>query len=110
MNCRTAESLLTKYLKKELSLKELDEFLGHIETCEDCRDELRTCFTVDRAVRLLDLDDDGPEDPDFDKLFEEDLKRSRRYLMNRMFLRFLVIFVGIVAVLFILVMLILTVL
>ena len=99
MNCRTAEGMLTKYLRHELSVKELDEFMGHIESCEECREELKTCFTVDRAVRLLDLEEDSTGDPDFEKLFEQDLKRSRRYLANRTFLRFLMIFCGIVALL-----------
>ena len=91
--------MLTKYLRHELSLKELDEFLGHIDSCEECKEELRTCFTVDRAVRILDLEDAVPEDPDFDKLFDQDLKRSKRYLMNKMFLRFLGLFAGSVAIL-----------
>ena len=44
MNCRTAEGMVNGYINHELSLKELEEFLDHIQTCSSCYDELETYF------------------------------------------------------------------
>ena len=40
MTCREAERLVMPYINGELTDAELAEFLKHIDTCEDCREEL----------------------------------------------------------------------
>ena len=51
MNCRTAEGMVNGYINHELSLKELEEFLGSCpESCSSCYDELETHFIVYEAT------------------------------------------------------------
>ena len=45
MTCREAERLVMPYINGELTDAELAEFLKHIDTCEDCREELEIYFT-----------------------------------------------------------------
>ena len=54
MNCQEAERLVTSYIHGELDEDTLEEFLEHIETCENCQEELDIYFTVDCGYRLLD--------------------------------------------------------
>ena len=51
MDCRTAESMVTRFIDHSLSVNELEEFLDHIETCPSCYDELETYFIVHEAMR-----------------------------------------------------------
>ena len=38
MTCMEAEKMVVPYMKDELSPTELEDFLDHIKTCENCRD------------------------------------------------------------------------
>ena len=40
MTCVEAEKMVVPYMKDELSPTELEDFLDHIHTCENCREEL----------------------------------------------------------------------
>ena len=52
--------MITAYVKKELSEKELEAFLHHIAHCSDCMDELDTYYTVYPASQRLPPDDVPP--------------------------------------------------
>lgn len=54
MDCRTAESMVTRFIDHSLSVNELEEFLDHIETCPSCYDELETYFIVHEAMQQLE--------------------------------------------------------
>ena len=88
MNCRTAEGMVNGYINHELSLKELEEFLDHIQTCSSCYDELETYFIVHEAMQQLDDNDSGSV-MDFKRLLEQDIRRSRRYIRQKRWLHFL---------------------
>ncbi len=77
MDCRTAESMVTRFIDHSLSVNELEEFLDHIETCPSCYDELETYFIVHEAMQQLDEKEDGTV-LDFKKLLEQEIRRSRR--------------------------------
>ena len=47
MTCKEAERLVMPYINGSITDEELKEFLKHIETCEECREELEIYFTVD---------------------------------------------------------------
>ena len=47
VTCREAERLVMPYINGSITDGELKEFLKHIETCEECREELEIYFTVD---------------------------------------------------------------
>lgn len=76
MECSKAEGMVTRYINRTLTLKELEEFLQHIENCSSCYDELETYFIVQQAMQQLDEEDEETI-MDFRHLLEQDLKRSR---------------------------------
>lgn len=57
MTCIEAEKMVIPYIEDKLSLSELEEFMEHIKTCENCREELEIYYMVD--VGLKKLDEDG---------------------------------------------------
>ncbi|MBQ1241412.1 MAG: zf-HC2 domain-containing protein [Lachnospiraceae bacterium] len=57
MNCREVEKLVVPYIKDELTMDELDEFLEHVENCDSCMEELEIHYMVDVGLRKLDEDD-----------------------------------------------------
>lgn len=54
MTCREAQRLVMPYINGSITDSELKEFLAHIDTCPDCREELEIYFTVDVGIRQLD--------------------------------------------------------
>ena len=54
MTCREAERLVMPYINGSITDEELKEFLKHIETCEDCREELEIHYMVDVGLKKLD--------------------------------------------------------
>ena len=50
MTCREAERLVMPYINGSITDEELEEFLNHIEHCENCREELEIYFTVDEGT------------------------------------------------------------
>jgi len=54
MTCKEAERLVMPYIRDELTDEELREFLEHLETCPDCREELEIYFTVEAGIRQLE--------------------------------------------------------
>ena len=82
IECRTAESMVTKYINHSLSVDELEEFLDHISHCSSCYDELETYFIVHEAIQQLDEPEDGSV-LDFRKLLDQDIRKSRRYIRKK---------------------------
>ena len=54
MTCVEAEKMVVPYMKDELSPTELEDFLDHINTCENCREELEIHYMVDMGLKKLD--------------------------------------------------------
>ena len=54
MTCVEAEKMVVPYMKDELSPTELEDFLDHIHTCENCREELEIHYMVDVGLKMLD--------------------------------------------------------
>ena len=51
MTCVEAEKMVVPYMKDELSPTELEDFLDHIHTCENCREELEIHYMVDVGLK-----------------------------------------------------------
>ncbi len=58
MDCRTAEQNITRFIQKELSDEETEEFLNHIRSCEECRQEMEMNYLFVEGMRLLDSKSD----------------------------------------------------
>ena len=63
MTCMEAEKMVVPYMKDELSPTELEDFLDHIKTCENCREELEIHYMVDAGIRSSRSDGVMPHRP-----------------------------------------------
>ena len=87
MDCRTAESMVNRYIDHTLKVDELEEFLDHVESCPSCSEELETYFIVHEVTQQLD---DQAENTvlDFKTLLAQDIRKSRRYIHKRRGMQF----------------------
>lgn len=82
MNCMEARRMIIPYVKGELSDRDLEQFLKHIEQCSDCMDELDIYFTVYRALDTLDTGE--KHEYDFKKMLMDSIRISKtRILLGR---------------------------
>ncbi len=81
MTCLEAEKLVIPYINDRLSIAELEDFMEHIETCGNCREELEIHYMVDIGLKKLD-EDDGTYDivGDLKRRLEESAAVLRRFL------------------------------
>ena len=54
MTCMEAEKMVILYINDQLSVTELEDFIEHIKTCENCREELEIHYMVDVGLKKLD--------------------------------------------------------
>ena len=82
LTCMETEKMVIPYIKDTLSVAELEEFIEHIDSCENCREELEIHYMVDVGLKKLD-EADGTFD------IVGDLKRrlsDSRRILKRLFL------------------------
>ncbi len=60
MDCKEVERLIPEFISDKLDYKNLERFIGHIESCEDCMEELSIQFLVTEG--MLRLEDGGAFD------------------------------------------------
>lgn len=82
MTCMEAEKMVIPYINDELSVTELEDFMEHIKTCENCREELEIHYMVDVGLKKLD-EADGTYDivGDLKRKLEESAGVLRRFLL-----------------------------
>lgn len=56
MNCIKAQSMITPFIQNKLSLKETEEFIEHVGSCKNCREELEVYYALLTAMKQLDED------------------------------------------------------
>lgn len=56
MTCIKAQSLITPFINDKLSIDDLDEFLDHVNSCPNCREELEVYYALLTAMKQLDED------------------------------------------------------
>lgn len=54
MNCKDAEKKIPYFLQDELDGDGLEEFLEHVETCPECKEELSIQFLVTEGLERLE--------------------------------------------------------
>jgi len=57
-----AQSLITRFINDELEIVELEEFIKHIESCSECREELEVYYALLTAMKQLDEDKNLSQD------------------------------------------------
>ena len=96
MTCLDAQSKIIAYIDYHLEREEKQDFLRHIQSCDNCKEELNIYYTMIEGMRQLD--DNMPLSTDFtaelNERIEWELETSRR---KRGFLRssFGIIIVGV---------------
>lgn len=85
MDCKTAGNMVLPYIHKELSGRDMEEFLEHIKECPDCYEELEIYFTV--SVALRKLREDREKSYDIQRVLRDELKSARRKMTRRKIMR-----------------------
>lgn len=72
--------MVVPFVKKELSERDTEAFLAHIETCEDCMDELDIYFIAYHALNAMDQG--THHEYDFKKMLDEEIRFARRNIIR----------------------------
>jgi hypothetical protein len=54
MDCKEAEKMIPAFLAKELDNNSLKQFLKHVESCSECKEELTIQYLVMTGATLLE--------------------------------------------------------
>ena len=54
MNCKECEKLIPAFIAGELSDKDLESFLAHVESCPDCEEELTIQILIAEGMSRLE--------------------------------------------------------
>lgn len=82
MKCSEAQQLVKLYIEKQLSDREMEQFLEHVEHCPECYEELEIYFSIYETLGGADRNPDT-DGFDFQGKLMEDIKNTRRYLYWR---------------------------
>lgn len=94
MNCKDIDKMIPAFLNKELSGRELNDFMEHISKCPECKEELSIQFLVLEGMASLQ---DGSTF-DLQKKLDKQLEEARRKLKIRKGIHFLVYGLEILAI------------
>lgn len=82
MTCQKALQQITEYLQGNLTTKEEMELISHVESCENCFEELELNYIM--LVGLDKLDREQSSSMDFTAMLKEHMDKSReRYKKER---------------------------
>lgn len=85
MNCLDFQSEITRYINNDLSFKEKENFIAHLKTCDNCRDELEIYYIVMTSLRQMDNNNEVTND--FKSSFENNIRNSEKELVRRRYER-----------------------
>lgn len=81
MTCLEFQGLMIRYINGELSYKEKEQFIEHVSTCEECKDELEIYYIILNSMKQMD--EDGQLSDDFHGDFLNQLTDTQRELILR---------------------------
>ncbi len=83
MNCIEAQKLIQEFLDDDLDNRELSDFLGHIDSCPECKEELTIQFLVKVGMQRLEDGNTFNLSTELDNLLAESRKKlsARRTLV-----------------------------
>ena len=56
MDCREVQKSFIPFIDDQLSIRDLEAFLNHLESCENCREEYDVYYTMIAGMRYLESD------------------------------------------------------
>lgn len=80
MTCMEAQGLITAFINDELSIGELEEFIWHIQSCDDCMEELEVYYALLTAMKQLDEDRNLSDD--FNQELKEKIDRAQDRIIH----------------------------
>lgn len=83
MNCMKAQSMITPFINNKLSLNEAEEFIDHVGSCQDCKEELEVYYALLTAMKQLD--EDKNISSDFTQELNLKLERTREKIFHAKF-------------------------
>lgn len=54
LTCKEVEMIIPDFIKQKLEYHDLKKFLEHIETCENCKEELTIQFLIEEGMARLE--------------------------------------------------------
>jgi hypothetical protein len=78
-----AQSMITPFINNKLTLNETEEFIDHVGSCPDCREELEVYYALLTAMRQLD--EDKNISSDFGKELNLKLERAKEKIFHAKF-------------------------
>ena len=85
MKCEEALTKIEAYINHTLNGRELEEFLEHVTSCQECYDELETYYIISVGMRYLE--EENLESYNIPKMLQEDLHTRERQVRRRNILR-----------------------
>ena len=76
MKCEEALTKIEAYINHTLNGRELEEFLEHVTSCQECYDELETYYIISVGMRYLE--EENLESYNIPKMLQEDLHTRER--------------------------------
>ena len=85
MKCEEALTKIEAYINQTLNGRELEEFLEHVTSCQECYDELETYYIISVGMRYLE--EENLESYNIPKMLQEELHTRERRVRRRNILR-----------------------
>ena len=102
MKCEEALTKIEAYIIHTLNGRELEEFLEHVTSCQECYDELETYYIISVGMRYLE--EENLESYNIPKMLQEDLHTRERRVRRRNILRKTAVLLGVLFFIVILVL------
>ena len=84
MDCREVQKKYIPFIDDELSVKDLESFLAHMNQCRDCREEYEVYYTMIMGMRYLENDSyKGTEWVSYERKLDYALDYLRKYRILR---------------------------
>lgn len=83
LQCMHAAKMIPAFISKELSYRELERFMEHMEECDNCREELSIQFLVEVGLNSLEAGNTFDLQEELDTALEEAEKRVKLYRFFR---------------------------
>ena len=79
MDCKQIQRMIPAFLKEELKSRELMRFLEHMDTCEECKEELTIQYLSSEGILRLE---EG-KTFDLDRELQEYMEQAERGIRRR---------------------------
>jgi tRNA threonylcarbamoyladenosine modification (KEOPS) complex Cgi121 subunit len=81
------QSLITPFINDKLNLKETEEFIDHVQSCPECREELEVYYALLTAMKQLDEDKNLSDD--FSMELSAKLEKAQEKIIHAKFTYYL---------------------